>query len=358
MMRLAEIIERFEPDFLQAYQAECYLVSWKRKTCRSEYSRMMRVACSDCDHRQLIPHACGHRNSPHCQHHESQQCIERQVQKQLPAIYFMITFTLPRELRVLAWLHQKQVYALLFDCAWQALQSFSLKDKQLKGIPGVIAVLHTHSRAQNFHPHIHTVMPAAALDKANRLWRKKPSKYLFNHKGLAKVFRAKILLGLVKLGLSLSDYYPDKWVVDCKSVGSDDKALIYLRRYLYWGVIAEKDILCCEDGQIAFRYIDSDTGKTTIRKVSAATFIWQVLQHVLPRGFRRARNYGFLHPNSKTLIKLIHWLLKFDLGRWLPKTKPRPQQRCDCGGLMETISARIKPVLKPIDPIPIQGILF
>jgi hypothetical protein len=31
-----------------------------------------------------------------------------------------------------------------------------------------------------------------------------------------------------------------------------------------------------------------------------------VLRHVLPRGFRRARNYGFLYPNSKTLIKLIH----------------------------------------------------
>ncbi len=269
----------------------------------------------------------------------------------------MITFTLPRELCALAWRHQKQVYALLFDCAWQTLQSFSLKDKQLKGIPGVIAVLHTHSRALNFHPHIHTVMPAAVLDKVNRLWRKKRSKYLFNHKALAKVFRAKILAGLVKLGLSLPDYYPVKWVVDCKSVGSGDKTLIYLGRYLYRGVIAEKDILCCEDGQITFRYIDSDTGKTTIRKVSAAKFIWLVLQHVLPRGFRRARNYGFLHPNSKTLIKLIHWLLKFDPGRWLPKTKPRPQLRCDCGGLMEIISTRIKPVLKPIDPIPIQGIL-
>jgi hypothetical protein len=144
MMRLAEIIERFEPDFLQAYQGRVLPSQLKAlkaiKTCRSEYSPMMRVACSDCDHQQLIPHSCGHRNCPHCQHHESQQWIERQVQKQLPAIYFMITFTLPRELRALAWRHQKQVYALLFDCAWQTLQSFSLKDKQLKGIPGVIAV--------------------------------------------------------------------------------------------------------------------------------------------------------------------------------------------------------------------------
>jgi hypothetical protein len=87
-------------------------------------------------------------------------------------------------------------------------------------------------------------------------------------------------------------------------------------------------------------------------------FLWLVLRHVLPRGFRRARNHGFLHPNSKTLIKLIHWILKFDPGRCLPKSKPRPQLRCDdCGGLMVIISTRTKPELKPIDPIPIQGTL-
>jgi len=108
-------------------------------------------------------------------------------------------------------------------------------------------------------------------------------------------------------------------IVDCKAVGSGDKALVYLGRYLYRGVIREKDILSYQDGQVTFCYIDSDTGKTRIRKILATHFLWLVLQHVLPRGFRRARNYGFLHPNSKTLIKLIHLLLQFDPTKWLPK---------------------------------------
>jgi len=30
-------------------------------------------------------------------------------------------------------------------------------------------------------------MPAAAIDKVNRLWCKKDDKYLFNHKALAKM---------------------------------------------------------------------------------------------------------------------------------------------------------------------------
>jgi hypothetical protein len=43
-------------------------------------------------------------------------------------------------------------------------------------------------------------------------------------------------------------------VVDCKSVGSGEKALIYLGRYLYRGVIAEKDIVACDNAQVSFRY--------------------------------------------------------------------------------------------------------
>jgi len=363
MIRLASIIKQFENDFLKTYQGKVLPSQFKAlqalKNCRTQQSPMMRVSCSDCDHQQLVPHSCGHRHCPHCQHHESQQWIEQQVQKQLPVQYFMITFTLPAELRPLAWQHQKAVYNLMFQCSWETLQTFSSTDKQLKGIPGVVAVLHTHSRTLNFHPHIHTVMPAAAIDKVNRLWRKKQSKYLFNHKALANVFRAKILAGLVNLGIALPQSYPEKWVVDCKSVGSGDKALIYLGRYLYRGVIREKDILSCQDGQVTFRYINSDTGKNQVRKVSATRFLWLVLQHVLPRGFRRARNYGFLHPNSKMLIKLIHLLLKFDPTKWLPKLKQRPQLRCECcGGLMMIVATRIKVKVKSINPTLIQSHLM
>jgi hypothetical protein len=358
MIRLASIIDQFEGEFLKSYQGKILPSQLKAlqalKRCRTEHSPMMRVSCSDCDHQLLVPHSCGHRHCPHCQHHESQQWITNQVKKQLPALYFMITFTLPSELRSLAWQHQKAVYKLMFQCGWETLLDFSRTDKVLKGTPGVVAVLHTHSRALNFHPHIHAVLPAAAIDKTNRLWRKKKGKFLFHHKALAKVFRAKMLAGLVKLGLTLPQRYPEKWVVDCKSVGSGDKALVYLGRYLYRGVIQEKDILCCQDGQVTFRYIDSDTGKTKTRTVAAVKFLWLVLQHVLPRGFRRARNFGFLHPNSKTLIKLIHLLLKFDPKRWLPKRKPRPQLLCKCcGGLMIIVKTRIQK-LKPIIKVPQQ----
>ena len=85
--------------------------------------------------------------------------------------------------------------------------------------------------------------------------------------------------------------------------------MVYLDRYLYRGVIQEKDIIRCENGQVTYRYRDSKIKKTTLHTVSGATFLWLLMQHVLPKGFRRSRNFGFLHPNSKRLITLLHLLV-------------------------------------------------
>jgi len=92
--------------------------------------------------------------------------------------------------------------------------------------------------------------------------------------------------------------------------GSGEKALIYLGRYLYRGVIREQAILvACENGRVSFRYRNAETGKSEQRSLTGAKFLWLILQHVRPKGFRRARNFGFLHANCKRLIALLHLLL-------------------------------------------------
>ncbi len=231
---------------------------------------------------------------------------------------------------------------MLFDCVWETLNTFSHNDKKLQGDPGVIAVLHTHSRALDYHPHIHAVMPAGVVDRLNRLWRTKQGKYLFNHQALAKVFRAKMLTRLAEENLSLPQALPHKWGVNCKPVGSGDKALVYLGRYLYRGVIREKDILSCQDGNVTYRYQDSKTKRWQTKTVSGADFLWLVLQHVLPKGFRRARNFGFLHPNSKGLIRILQSLKKLDPQKLLAVIRKRPQMRCACcGGVMAVERTRI-----------------
>ena len=63
-----------------------------------------------------------------------------------------------------------------------------------------------------------------------------------------------------------------------------------------------------------------------------------VLQHVLPKGFRRAHNYGFLHPNSKRLIALLRLLVfkpcaKASAESATQTDRPKLLCRC-CGGVM------------------------
>ena len=355
MIPLSSVITRFEADYLQQYPHA--LPSQRQalsamKHCRTAMAPRILAQCSACDDKRLVPHSCGHRSCPHCQHHENQQWLERQLQRQVPATYFLLTFTLPAELRELAWRHQRMLYAVLFDCAWATVNTFSRNDRQLQGSAGAVAVLHTHSRRLDYHPHVHLAMPAGALDATRRLWRTKRrtqtrgkgNGYLFNEIALAKVFRAKVLAALAREGMTLPRGIAGQWVVNVKGVGDGAKALVYLGRYLYRGVIQEKDILSCDNGQVRFRYRDSKTGKNAVRLVTGAAFLHLILQHVLPKGFRRARNFGFLHPNSKRLMALLQVVLKLIPNTSLAWMRPRPPLLCSCcGAPMRIVRRRIPP---------------
>lgn len=352
MIRLASVIDTFETDFLARFgaglSADQRRAPTAMKLCRGPAAPMLQVRCPGCDHQVRVPHSCGHRACPHCQHHEGQQWLSRQLARLVPAEYFLLTFTLPAEFRGLARGQPRVVFDRLLATAWGTVKCFGQNDRQLAGIPGAIAVLHTHTRRLDYHPHVHLVVPAAAVDAAKRRWRtKRRGKagrvYLFNEKALAKVFRGKFLAALEAAGLLLPARYPWEWVANCKAVGSGEKALIYLGRYLYRGVLREADILACEEGEVTFRYRNAQTGRTETRSLPGADFLWLVLQHVLPKGFRRARTYGFLHPNCKRLIALLQFLLRLDPGQAGQSIPPRPPIHCaGCGAVMVIVRTRIR----------------
>jgi len=352
-MMLSSIIRQFQPALFDRYHQR--LLPSHRKAlaamvnCRTVRSPLILTQCDDCHERVFIPHSCGHRSCPHCQHHESQQWLERQLKKEVPSDYFLLTFTLPAQFRELVWSHQRVCFQALLQTSWETLKTFSLNDKQLQGIPGATAVLHTHARDLSFHPHVHVVMPAAAIDRVKRLWRTKSctkkQPYLFNHKALAKVFQAKFVAELRDNNLTLPLKKSKQWVVNVKSVGQGRKALVYLGRYLYRGVIQEKNIVRCDDGKVTFRYQVSETKQWKEMTLPGEDFLWRLLQHVLPRRFHRARNFGFLHPNSKVLIQVIQSLKGIDPNRVFFWIKPRPRITCPCcGGSMTVIKRQIPPL--------------
>jgi len=348
MILLSTIInifeERFRAKYRHSIQPKHESALAAMKICRQAHGPQMMAKCSnhECGELRYVPHSCGHRICPHCQNHENWQWIENQLSKLLPVRYFLITFTLPSQLRKLALRNQKEIYSLMFDCLQETLKTFTKNDKQLGGMAGFTTVLHTHSRRLNFHPHIHVIMPAASIDSETGLWREKRRKFIFSHKALAKVFRSKLLEAIVDCGLPVPAKCPKEWVVDCTDVGKGDKALIYLGKYLYRGVVQEKDIINCDDREVTFRYIDSKTQKEETRTVSGEYFLYLLLQKVLPKGFRRTRSYGFLHPCSKRLIKFIQLILRINPLRILFKRKPRAGIVCPlCGNPMEIIETMI-----------------
>ena len=100
---------------------------------------------------------------------------------------------------------------------------------------------------------------------------------------------------------------------------------------------------------MTYRWRDSKTNKSEQRTVSGVEFLRLVLQHVLPKGFRRARNYGFLHPNSKKLIVLLRLLVFRSCDKTptksataTPTERPKWLCRC-CGGVMHIVRRRILP---------------
>lgn len=339
MILLSSVIDEFGARFKARY-SDRLLPGHQRalgamQRCRTDTSRQMLVSCTDCAHQTFIPHSCGHRLCPHCQHFESQRWLDNQHQRRVPSEYFLLTFTVPREYRRLAFSHQRMFYAALMSCAWETINQFCENDKELRGRAGAIAVLHTHSRKLDFHPHVHLVVPAAAINRRDRHWRTRAKAgYLFSSKALASVFRGKFLARLKKGNLVLPSTVPSRWVVDCQSVGRGDKAITYLGKYLYRGVIREKDIVAIDSENITYRYTEN-TGHVRTRTMKGEEFLWQLVQHTLPKGFRRARNYGFLHPNSKNLIRVLQvLLLRFGLLGPEPKRTRPPIVCSNCGGEM------------------------
>ena len=101
-------------------------------------------------------------------------------------------------------------------------------------------------------------------------------------------------------------------------------------------MISAADILSDKQGRVTFRYTDGKTHALRTETLPGEDFIWRVIQHVLPRGFHRVRDYGFLHHNARNLLLRVQWLLKVELKPL--EAKQRPRCHCSvCGAAMQVI---------------------
>jgi hypothetical protein len=158
---------------------------------------------------------------------------------------------------------------------------------------------------------------------------------------MSRVYRVKWFEGLRLLGVEIRASLPSEWVVHGKAVGRGDKALAYLGRDLYTGVIPEKNILKDQDGSVTLKSVDNE-GTEIIQSIPGAEFLWLLLHHVLPKHFRRVRVFGLLHVNAKAVVRLLQMLLNLIPLHPIPTDDKQPVVCPECGGLIWIVAVRVK----------------
>lgn len=309
-------------------------------------------ACTDCKTERFVYHSCNHRACPRCGGRDQQLWAARQQARRLPVPYFMVTFTVPEQLRPFFRRYDRIAYKLLFAAAPGAIKDLFADPKHFGGQAGFTAVLHTWTRQMQFHPHLHLLVPAAALaeDGCGALRAKHPD-FLLPHAPLARRYRERFLSGLREKHPALyADLAPRirgvDWNVNLQAAGRGKKAIRYLAAYVNKSAFSESRLDGYDgQGRIRLRWRDSKDGKSKTIALEPREFIRRWLQHVLPKGLTRLRHYGYLSAAAVKAYRRLRFMLGgAQFAVELPETEP---MRCPCcDGFMERLR-KIQPARGP-----------
>ncbi|MDX8399629.1 MAG: IS91 family transposase [Gallionellaceae bacterium] len=319
MTELADVFRRHGPAYRQKYEARMLPSHLKAmqaiEQCRTDALGGQAYYCEHCEKFQYSYHSCRNRHCPKCQWEAGEQWLKRQQKMLLPVPYFLLTFTLPSELRRVARSHQKSLYSILFRASAVATQELTKDPRFVGGKIGMIGVLHTWTRDLNYHPHVHYLVPGGGLSDDLQTWMPSGEDFLVHVRPLSVLFRATFRDMLRETAIfeqMPADVWKQDYVVHCKLVGSGITALKYLAPYIFRVAISNHRILKMENNRVTFRYKDRETGKNQYCNLDAEEFIRRFLQHVLPKGFVKVRYYGFFSSGNRPRLRRIRQLLGAD----------------------------------------------
>jgi len=293
--------------------------------------------CDTCGHRVISYNSCRNRHCPKCQAAARAKWLTARQSELLPVAYFHVVFTLPQEIGSLALQNAREVYRILFRAASETLLTIAADPKRLGAAIGFLAVLHTWGQNLHLHPHLHCVVPGGGISPDGSRWvacRKKS--FFLPVQVLGSRFRKLFLTYLKKAfqkgrlrfhgdmaGLSKPAAFEAlcrrarriKWVVFVKPpFGGPEQVLKYLARYTHRVAISNRRLLSLEDGRVTFEWKDYAHGnKNGTMTLDAVEFIRRFLLHILPGGFMRIRQFGFLANRARgKKLALCRTLLQVD----------------------------------------------
>ncbi len=353
-LELADIFRQYGADYRQKY-VDRILPSHRQtmlaiERCRTEALGGQVYSCSSCGEVRYSYHSCRDRHCPKCQHQQTEAWLELQRGLLLPTPYFLLTFTLPSELRELVRQNQKLLYHVLFQASAEATRKLAQDPRYIGGQIGMVGILHTWTRNLAYHPHIHYLVPGGGVGVNGLNWLPARANFFLPVKALSKLFRASFQRILRKS--PLFSQIPDEvwrrdWVVHCKAVGNGQTALKYLAPYVYRVAISNRRLVevvhkgRMEISQVTFQYRTSDTGQLKYCTLSIERFIQRFLQHVLPKGFVKIRYFGFLASNRRSLFLLLK--KRLEQAPPLPSDPPPPSSQLDPSAPTSTPQAMLCP---------------
>jgi hypothetical protein len=289
--------------------------------------------CTRCGHRAISFNSCRNRHCPKCQTAARDRWIAARQRELLPTRYLHVVFTLPGRLSPLVLQNKKIIYDLLFRTSAETLLEVARNPEHLGAEIGFFSVLHTWSQKLTAHPHVHCVVPAGGLSPDHTRWIRSRDNYFLPKEVLAELFRGKFVDALkeafqngqlhfhgdLKLlaqpeifAAWLRPLHRQDWVVYLKRpFGGPAYVVQYLGRYTHRVAISNHRLVSFKDGQVTFRWRDSaHHNEQKLMTLSVDEFLRRFLLHILPKGFVRIRNFGFLaNRRRSTLLPLCFQLL-------------------------------------------------
>jgi len=324
--------------------------------------------CTRCGYRATISYnSCRNRHCPKCQIAARERWIAARRRELLPTRYLHVVFTLPHRLAPLVLQNKNVLYGLLFRTSAETLLEVARNPKRLGAEIGFFSVLHTWSQKLNIHPHVHCVVPAGGLSPDHTRWVRSRDNYFLPKEVLREIFRGKFvdalkqafqngqlrfegdlkLLAQPKIFATwLRPLFRQDWVVYLKRpFGGPEYVLHYLGRYTHRVAISNHRLVSLTDGQVTFRWRDSaHHNEQKLLPLSLDEFLCRFLLHILPKGFVRIRNFGFLANRKRaTLLPLCFQFLgsarQSQTEQHASGTEDLPDSwRCPkCGGPMKVI---------------------
>lgn len=335
MGALADIIRRHGSAYVQQFGSRMppghRPVLRNLARCRTHEAGGQLWHCPKCGQTHTACHSCGNRHCPTCGGDDARLWLDRQLALQLPVPYFLVTCTVPEELRQPIASKPQEGLSLLFQSSSTALVDLCRNPQWFGAIPGMTGMLHTWTRAMSYHPHIHYLVTGGGFDKTG-VWRWPKDGFLVPAPALSSVFRARFKAGMKQADPVAFATIPDKvwkidWVVHIENVGDGDNALKYLARYIYRVALTNSAILHHDESSVTFRYRDSDTGRSRKMTLPVFKFLHRFLQHVLPKGFVKVRYYGLHHPANRATLALARAAICLHLKQPIPPPPPHAPEK-------------------------------